>query len=148
MRTARFGMRCVLALWLTAGISPGNTEAQTDVPQTDGAERVAVPPDGKPVVEIGDRRELFIDDFMVDAMSGGAERRLHHPVPREVIMYFGEKGKPWEEHIAYATVVRDGDRILMYYSARFESFFKKGERSEKPDSRQHASSFSMAIESR
>ena len=138
MRTARFGMRCVLALWLTAGISPGNTEAQTDVPQTDGAERVAVPPDGKPLVEIGDRRELFIDDFMVDALSGGAERRLHHPVPREVIMYFGEKGKPWEEHIAYATVVRDGDRILMYYSARFESFFKKGERSEEPDSRQYA----------
>jgi len=133
MRTARFGMRCVLALWLTAGISPGNTEAQTD-----GAERAAVPPDGKPLVEIGDRRELFIDDFMVDALSGGAERRLHHPVPREVIMTFGEKGKPWEESIAYATVVRDGDRILMYYSARFESFFKKGERLEKPVFRQYA----------
>lgn len=138
MRTVRFGMRCVLALWLTVGVSPGNTEAQTDVPQTDGTERVAVPTDGKPIVEIGSRRELFVDDFMVDALSGGTERRLHHPVPREVIMYFGDKGKPWEENIAYATVIRDGDRVLMYYSARFDSFFKHGERSEKPGSRQYA----------
>lgn len=116
-------------------ISVGHTEPQTKVPS---AEAVAVPPDGKPVVEIGSRRELFVDDFMVEGLSGGAERRLHHPVPQVVGMYFGEKGKPWEQSVAYPTVIKDGDRVLMYYSARFDSFYKNGERSAKPSARQFA----------
>lgn len=74
-------------------------------------------------VNIRDRRELFVDDFMIDTLTGGAARRLHHPAHREIVMEFGEKGPPWEGNIAYLTVIRDGDRILMYYSARFMADF-------------------------
>lgn len=75
-------------------------------------------PGGKPVVEIGDRREGFIDDFLVDRLAGSATRRLHHPEPREIVMTFGDDGMPWEGNAAYPTLLRDGDRIRMYYSAR------------------------------
>lgn len=43
-------------------------------------------PGDKPVYEIGQRRELFVDDFLIDSLSGGVERRLHHPDPREVVL--------------------------------------------------------------
>ena len=67
----------------------------------------------KPVYEIGDRRELFVDDFLIDGMSGGIERRLHHPDPREVVLTLD---KPWEgQTSAYFATVRDGKRVLMYY---------------------------------
>ena len=75
-------------------------------------------PGTKPVADIGSRRELFIDDFLIDRMTGSAERRLHHPVPRDVALECGEKGKPWESNCCgYYDIVQDGDRILMYYTA-------------------------------
>ncbi|MFN2352754.1 MAG: hypothetical protein ABR497_12500, partial [Kiritimatiellia bacterium] len=89
-------------------------------------------------VNIGSRRELFIDDFMIDKLSGGAERRLHHPVHREIVARFGEQGEPWEENVAYLTAIRDGDRVLLYYSARAESKFKGVTPREKPVTRQFA----------
>ena len=61
---------------------------------------------------IGTRRELFVHGFLVEKLIGGATRRLHHPVPREIVMRFGDKRKPWEDDIAYVTVVQDQDRIL------------------------------------
>ena len=32
------------------------------------------------VIPIGSRRELFLDDFMIEQLSGRARLRLHHPV--------------------------------------------------------------------
>ncbi|MFN2351848.1 MAG: hypothetical protein ABR497_07870, partial [Kiritimatiellia bacterium] len=70
----------------------------------------------KPPVDIGTRLELFVDDFLVEGMTGGAERRLHHPFPREVIMRFGNEGKPWDvQGGSFPSVVRDGERVLLYY---------------------------------
>lgn len=70
-------------------------------------------PGDKPVYEIGQRRELFVDDFLIDGMSGGVQRRLHHPDPREVVL---KLDRPWEgQTSAYFAAVRDGDRLLMYY---------------------------------
>jgi len=72
-----------------------------------------VKPGDKSVYEIGQRRELFVDDFLMDGASGGVTRRLHHPVPREVVLQLDQ---PWEgETSAYFATVRDGDRVLMYY---------------------------------
>ena len=72
-----------------------------------------VPPGEKPAYKIGQRRELFIDDFLLDGTSGGMQRRLHHPDPREVVLTLD---KPWEgETSAYFAMVRDGERVLMYY---------------------------------
>lgn len=63
-------------------------------------------------IDIGNRRELFVDDFLIGELKG-AERRLHHPNPREVAIVHDE---PWEGNISYYhTVFRDGDLYRMYY---------------------------------
>jgi len=72
-----------------------------------------VEPGDKTVYEIGRRRELFLDDFLLDGMSGAIQRRLHHPDPREVVL---KLDKPWEgETSAYFVMLQDGKRIFMYY---------------------------------
>ena len=65
------------------------------------------------VVEIGSRRELFVDEFLIEKLTGQAERRLHHPTPQEVVLRFDA---PWEGSGSnYISVFRDGDRYRMYY---------------------------------
>lgn len=65
------------------------------------------------VIDIGSRRELFVDDSLIDQFVGQAELRLHHPVEREVAI---KLDAPWEgSGSSYATVFRDGDLYRMYY---------------------------------
>ena len=61
-------------LTVTGGSEPGSS----------GLERAE--PGDKPVYDIGQRRELFVDDFLIDSFSGGVQRRLHHPISREVVL--------------------------------------------------------------
>jgi len=64
------------------------------------------------VLDIGSRRELFVDPFLIDSLDG-VERRLHHPQPGESVLAFDQ---PWEgRYSGYVTVFRDGDRLRMYY---------------------------------
>ena len=64
------------------------------------------------VLEFGERRELFVDHYLIDKASG-CELRLHHPVPREVVLAFD---KPWEGNFShYVTVFRDEEVYRMYY---------------------------------
>ncbi|MBG88815.1 MAG: hypothetical protein CMO80_18200 [Verrucomicrobiales bacterium] len=68
----------------------------------------------EPVV-IGSRPELFVDDYLIDRLEGGAKLRLHSPKPREIVMVFD---KPWEGNTcAVWSVFRDGDIYRMYYRA-------------------------------
>jgi hypothetical protein len=63
-------------------------------------------------IEIGRERELLVDDYLIDSMSG-VELRLHHPVPGEVVFALDA---PWEGNTcAYVTVFRDGGTYRMYY---------------------------------
>jgi len=63
-------------------------------------------------IDIGSRRELFVDGFVIDKLQG-ARRCLHHPTPREVAIVHDE---PWEGNTCfYHTVFRDGDLYRMYY---------------------------------
>ena len=32
-------------------------------------------------IRIGSRRELFVDDYLVENMTGTVDLRMHHPVP-------------------------------------------------------------------
>jgi hypothetical protein len=65
-------------------------------------------------IEIGSRRELFVDGFLLDRREG-VELRLHAPAPREVVMVCDA---PWEgSGCGYETVFRDGPIIRMYYIA-------------------------------
>ena len=64
-------------------------------------------------IHIGSRRELFVDDHLVDRLGGKAELRLHQPTPREVALLHDA---PWEGNAtAYHSIFRDGDRYRMYY---------------------------------
>jgi len=84
------------------------------------AARVEGPPT---VIDIGSRRELFVDSYLIDSLEN-AELRLHHPVTREKVMTFGDK--PCEgPGSGYVTVFEDGDLFRMYY--RGGSYDKEGE---------------------
>jgi len=67
---------------------------------------------GQEPVEIGSRRELFVDGHLIDKLVG-AQRRLHEPVPREVAIVHDA---PWEgAGSGYHSVIRDGDVYRMYH---------------------------------
>ncbi len=70
------------------------------------------------MIRIGNRRECFFDSFLVDKEKTTAEMRLHHPVPREVVL---ECDKPWETRgIAYENFFYDENikRYRLYYLGR------------------------------
>lgn len=65
--------------------------------------------------EIGSRRELFVDDALVEKLSGKAELRLHQPVPQEVVIVHDA---PWEgAGSGYHSLFKDGNLYRMYYKA-------------------------------
>ena len=67
-------------------------------------------------IRIGSRLELLLDRYLVDRLSGGAELRLHRPVPREVSLV---RDEPWEGNASgYTTVFQDGSRYRMYYRGK------------------------------
>lgn len=64
-------------------------------------------------VNIGARRELLLDDHLIERMEQGASLRLHRPTPREVVFTMD---KPWEGCMgAYATVIEHEGRFRLYY---------------------------------
>lgn len=66
-------------------------------------------------LNIGTRLELFADDYLIDRLSGGAELRLNHPYPKEIVIIHDE---PWEGNgSGYHSIFKDGDKYRMYYKA-------------------------------
>jgi len=69
-------------------------------------------------VDIGQQRELFVDDHVINEIEGDAQLELQQPVPQQVAMV---TDKPWEGNTcAYYTVFSDNDAtgkkiIRMYY---------------------------------
>jgi len=71
-------------------------------------------------VGIGSRRELFVDDALVERLAGRAELRLHSPTPRELALTTEE---PWEGNgTNYITVFQDGPKYRMYYRGSHSSY--------------------------
>ncbi len=77
-------------------------------------------PESLEVIDLGTRRELFVDHFLVEKLEG-AHLELHHPVRKEVVLRFD---RPWEGlFCGYFTVLHDqpkgggkgGGRYLFYY---------------------------------
>ncbi len=98
--TANAGMNAALVVLLLAALAPTAT-------QVAAAEDDALP--------IGSRRELFVDDYLVDRLSDGARLQLHHPTPRDIVLVHDA---PWEgTGSGYHSVFQDGDRYRMYYKA-------------------------------
>ncbi len=64
-------------------------------------------------MDIGSRRELFVDRRLVDRLEGDICLHLHRPAGREVVLVGDE---PWEDHhLAYIAVMHDDDLYRMYY---------------------------------
>ena len=58
--------------------------------------------------DIGSRLELFVDDWLVDSMSG-TSLKLHDPVPQEIALDFD---RPWEGSTSWAPVIAKEGRPL------------------------------------
>jgi hypothetical protein len=64
-------------------------------------------------IALGDRRELFVDEFLIESLSGSAEQRLHEPVPRELAL---RTDRSWEGNMStYFTVLDTGELYRLYY---------------------------------
>jgi hypothetical protein len=73
----------------------------------------AAAPDEPQPVDIGSRRELFVDRHLIETLGGGAGLRLHKPVRREIVLVHDA---PWEGNVCgYHTIFKDGDLYRMYY---------------------------------
>ena len=65
---------------------------------------------------IGSRRELFVDDYLIEKVTG-VSFRLHHPQPRELVWKGTNQvnGKWWGGANRSVSVFRDGPIYRMYY---------------------------------
>jgi hypothetical protein len=62
-------------------------------------------------MDIGDRRELFVDHHLIERLAG-VELRAGTPRRAEVVLKFDQ---PWEYASGFVTVLKDGDVYRMYY---------------------------------
>ena len=64
-------------------------------------------------IDIRSRRELFVDDYLVERLSGSARLVVQRPVPQGVVLV---TDRPWEgSSCLYFTIFQDGDLYRMYY---------------------------------
>ena len=64
-------------------------------------------------INICTRRELFVDEFLVERITGKAELKLHHPELRDVVIVHDEL---WEgSFCGYHSVFKDENLFRMYY---------------------------------
>ncbi len=65
-------------------------------------------------IEIGSRRELFVDHYLIEQLDG-VSLKLHTPQPKGPAIRFD---KPWEgKYCAVFSMFKDGDIYRMYYRA-------------------------------
>ncbi|MGE3315193.1 MAG: hypothetical protein AB7O26_08750 [Planctomycetaceae bacterium] len=75
--------------------------------------RNATPARAADAVNIGSRRELFVDRDLIEKLDGGVSLKLHSPTAREIAIQFDQ---PWEGNASgYPTVFQDGEIYRMYY---------------------------------
>ena len=76
-------------------------------------DREKTPPrKSKSAIDLGTRRELFVDAYLIDGQQG-TELRIGKPHREGIAIQFD---KPWEGVFAgYPTVIKDGDLYRLYY---------------------------------
>jgi len=68
---------------------------------------------GQETIDLADRWELFLDDYVIERLEGEIALRLHRPVAREVVLVHDA---PWEgSTCGYHTVFQDEGICRMYY---------------------------------
>jgi hypothetical protein len=64
------------------------------------------------VIDIGSRRELFVDRYLIEDLKG-ARLELQKPIDRGTVVKYD---KPWEGAFSnYSTIIQDGSRFRLYY---------------------------------
>ena len=68
------------------------------------------------IVHLGSNRELFVDNYLIDNISGSS-LKLHEPLPGGVAIKYDQ---PWETNDKgsgsfYTSVFQDGNLFRMYY---------------------------------
>lgn len=62
---------------------------------------------------IGSRLEPFVDNHLIERLSGTVALKVQRPEPKEVVL---TADKPWEGNTsAYYTVIQDDDKFRVYY---------------------------------
>lgn len=65
--------------------------------------------------KIGDQRQLFVDDYLIEKMDGSVKMCLHHPIAKEVVI---NHNAPWEgSYCNNHSIFKDGDVYRMYYAS-------------------------------
>ena len=86
-------------------------------------------------IDIGSRRELFVDDYLVERVTGSAALQLHHPEPHEIVLTHDE---PWEgTGSGYHSIFKDGNLYRMFYKA-WDIRFKDGKIAKEGDPATHS----------
>lgn len=63
-------------------------------------------------LKLGSKRELFVDQYLVEKLAG-THLQLQQPRPAGMALRYDQ---PWENGLAfYSTILRDGDTFRMYY---------------------------------
>lgn len=85
----------------------------------------------KAIIDLGNRLELFVDDYLIENLGGKAELRLHHPKPKGIALLHDS---PWEGNgCGYHTIIKDGSLYRMYYQAWQINFLPGGEVNDDPN---------------
>ena len=64
------------------------------------------------VIDIGSRRELFVDELVIERLQG-AELRAQQPIEKGPVL---QLDRPWEGAFSgYFTVIQEPDRFRLYY---------------------------------
>jgi hypothetical protein len=65
-------------------------------------------------IPIDTSRQLFVDEYLIQRLDGGARLQLHHPQPAEIVI---EHGAPWEgSYCNNHSIFKDDDIYRMYYA--------------------------------
>lgn len=71
-----------------------------------------------PIYTLGNKRELFVDDFFIRDLSGEVSRKLHEPIPDEIVLTLdAPHEKTNNAGGSYNTLLFDGKRYIYYYRA-------------------------------
>lgn len=64
------------------------------------------------IIHLGDKREIFVDYFLIDSLQG-THLILHHPHDEGTVLYFNN---PWEGPFCnYVTIIKEGNLFRAYY---------------------------------
>jgi len=67
---------------------------------------------GQEIIDLGSKRELFVDHYLIDKLDG-VSMQMHHPHDEGPVLYYD---KPWEGAFGMgSTIIKDNDIYRFYY---------------------------------